>query len=737
MSRRLALICLFLTSAALAGSDQDAWKNLEQVATQRHGIPGRNAARFLLDNHPARDNGLDSRILDETLEYALKARDEFPWTRRLSNQKFHNDVLPYASLDETREPWRKKFYEICKPFVADCKTATEAACAVNQNVFNAVNVHYNTDRSKTNQSPAEAIAEGRATCTGLSILLVDACRSVGIPARIAGVANWNGKEGNHTWVEVWDDGWHFLGADEPDRRGVDHAWFVRDAMKAIPGDPKYAIWATSFEKSPTHFPMVWNIDDRTVPGVDVTERYLTPFKGTNGGALRFVRLWTKEGGDRVCAVISILNENGRRLRKIATRAGTSDLNDMPSFTIVPETQRRLIVEYDGQARSTIVSATDDNVQTLELYWDTLTPLSDADSLYAPLSKANAEAIVTQTESDRAEAITNSRKNELDAHVIEAAHNKLRLLEKTFGDAPADGRSLWISLHGGGGAPESVNDQQWQNQITLYEPAEGIYIAPRAPTDTWNLWHQEHIDPLLDRLIETYVAARNVNPDKVYLLGYSAGGDGVYQLAPRMADRFAAASMMAGHPNEAKPLGLRNLPFAIFAGADDDAYNRNTVAANWGKLLDDLRANDPDGYPHRTTIYPGLGHWMNGKDKEAIPWMAAQSRHPWPDRVVWYQDDVTHNRFYWLKLRKKDVKQGQTIIADVKGQTITIQSSDVNALTLRLRDTLVDLDLPIKVVVNDVTVFEGRVSRTRAVIEQTLRERNDAPAAATAELPIDW
>ena len=47
----------------------------------------------------------------------------------------------------------------------------------------------------------------------------------------------------------------------------------------------------------------------------------------------------------------------------------------------------------------------------------------------------------------------------------------------------------------------------------------------------------------------------VDPNKVYLMGYSAGGDGVYQLAPRMADRFAAAAMMAGHPNETSPLGL--------------------------------------------------------------------------------------------------------------------------------------------------------------------------------------
>ncbi|WP_423839239.1 hypothetical protein [Undibacterium luofuense] len=43
-----------------------------------------------------------------------------------------------------------------------------------------------------------------------------------------------------------------------------------------------------------------------------------------------------------------------------------------------------------------------------------------------------------------------------------------------------------------------------------------------------------------RLIDDFVAVRGVHPAKVYLLGYSAGGDGVWQLAPRMPDRFAAS-----------------------------------------------------------------------------------------------------------------------------------------------------------------------------------------------------
>ena len=113
---------------------------------------------------------------------------------------------------------------------------------------------------------------------------------------------------------------------------------------------------------------------------------------------------------------------------------------------------------------------------------------------------------------------------------------------TFGDAPFGERSLWISMHGGGGAPSEVNTSQWENQKKLYTLEEGVYLVPRAPTDTWNLWHQSHIDPMFEQLIENMIVFEGVDPNRVYITGYSAGGDGVYQLAPRMADRLAAAGM---------------------------------------------------------------------------------------------------------------------------------------------------------------------------------------------------
>jgi hypothetical protein len=50
-------------------------------------------------------------------------------------------------------------------------------------------------------------------------------------------------------------------------------------------------------------------------------------------------------------------------------------------------------------------------------------------------------------------------------------------------------------------------------------------------------------------------------------------------------------MMAGHPNETSPIGLRNIGFTLHMGALDSAYNRNKIAAQWAVLLDSLQKAD--------------------------------------------------------------------------------------------------------------------------------------------------
>jgi len=350
-----------------------------------------------------------------------------------------------------------------------------------------------------------------------------------------------------------------------------------------------------------------------------------------------------------------------------------------------------------------------------------------------LSKLEAAQVTNEVVTAHNDRILVERKLEMSSKVVKLNDLEMPFWFKTFGAAPANGRSLYISLHGGGGAPAAVNDQQWENQKRLYAPKEGVYLVPRAPTNSWNLWHQAHIDRFFTRLIENFVVFENVNPNRVYVLGYSAGGDGVYQLGPRMADTWAAASMMAGHPNDARPDSLLNTPFSIQVGALDSAYRRNEVAVKWGKQLDDLQKASPTGYKHFAKLREGKGHWMEREDAMAIPWMAKYTRDPFPRRVVWLQDAETHERFYWLAVRGESIKGRSRIVANINDQTVTIESSTVPEVVILLNDNMLDLDSDVTIVFGETTLYQGRIVRNRTVIERTLNERGDPTGIFCAEI----
>lgn len=358
----------------------------------------------------------------------------------------------------------------------------------------------------------------------------------------------------------------------------------------------------------------------------------------------------------------------------------------------------------------------------------------------PLDREQAEAARDLLSKHRLARISKSRRDEMKSKVLSHGDQEMPFFFKRFGKRPQEGWSLYISMHGGGGTAPQVNDRQWENQKRLYQLKEGIYVAPRAPTNTWNLWHQAHIDPLFDRLIENMVAIEGVDRNRVYLLGYSAGGDGVYQLAPRMSDRFAAAAMMAGHPNETSPIGLRNLPFALQVGGRDSGFNRNKVAAKWKDSLAELRQEDPNGYQHFVKIYPDKGHWMDLEDAVAIEWMSKHKRNPTPSRIVWKQDDVTHNRLYWLAVDDEHKKPRSEIVAAVEGQLIQVDSKDVAQVTVYLDDRLIDLDKPVRIESSGKLLYEGNPKRTIATLSQTIHERNDPdlsfPAKVTVTLQTD-
>ena len=258
-----------------------------------------------------------------------------PGPKNIPEDIFLNDVLPYASVRVKRDNWRRRLHDLCLPLVKDSETSAEAAQIINQKLFRQLKVKYSLKRRAPDQGPFETMDTGVATCTGLSILLVDACRSVGIPARVAGTPLWMNNSGNHTWVEIWDGDWHFTGAAEADPKGLDRGWFIHNASQAVKEDREHAIYASSFKKTGLSFPLNWASSIHYVNAVNVTERYAAKTKQPATATMRLnIQVFDRPVGERVVAKVTAVDAGNPAAQFTGNSKNPSaDLNDHLFFNV--------------------------------------------------------------------------------------------------------------------------------------------------------------------------------------------------------------------------------------------------------------------------------------------------------------------------------------------------------------------------------------------------------------------
>ena len=216
-----------------------------------------------------------------------------------------------------------------------------------------------------------------------------------------------------------------------------------------------------------------------------------------------------------------------------------------------------------------------------------------------------------------------RKKEYDSKEIPCQNGKsLKFKEKKYGKQPPEGYTMFICLHGGGGCSKSVNDDQWDQQPTFFERGfrDGcVAVSPRGISDTWNCHFVDESFPALARLVENYIIFGGVNPNRIYLIGFSAGGDGVYALSERLPFLFAACSPQAGHPNDIGCENLSNLPMYLAVGENDSAYKRNTVAVEYYNRIIALNSTKCGNFKAHCEVVKGSGHcfWCAQKPREGF------------------------------------------------------------------------------------------------------------------------
>ncbi len=745
--------------------------------------PQRAAMKFLLENAPDSDlQTLSAAFLRAQVQLAFEARAKSPWKSRLTEELFLNDVLPYASLSERRDNVRGQLRQLSLPLIQGIKTPGEAALTLNRKIFDIVKVKYSTERARPDQSPLESMASGKASCSGLSILLVDACRAVGIPSRVAGTPMWANGRGNHTWVEVWDGEWKFLGAAEGD--DLNKGWFAGDASKANTGKIENAIFVSSWRKTGVSFPLVWDSANQSVGAQIVTTRYAPTLQlvADDGAKTRLLVSILNADGKRVEVPVVALDEKGAKLGEGTTRGETADTNDFLSFNAA---HNSVVTLQIGGARLQ-VRVGGDAEQKVELR---ARPVPVAPALppripvplphyvtpvgkpLAPAMQAKVEAaarryfsgavvngpvdIESQKTLDQAllqnepavravvwqafkASTQDALKKDFDANVARNGEHVAPFAIRTVGEKPKNGWGLVIAMHGGGGTAKEVNDSQWEGMKTHYRDHPELggykYMSLRAPNDSWNGFYDDYVYPLIENLIRAQTTFGEVDANRVYITGYSHGGYGAFAIGPKMPDRFAFihSSAAAATDGESSSKTLRNTPFTVMVGEFDTAYDRLARNQRFDAGIKALRGERTDIFPVRVDEMKGFQHG-NLPDRDELVEMLPATRNPVPRELTWEQTDSVVRDFFWL--HSDAPAKNREIDATIKDNVLTVTTTgEVKTASALLDARLVDFSKPVSLSVN------GKQSKLTVkpsfnTLCETMARRGDPELAFSARVVI--
>jgi predicted peptidase len=175
------------------------------------------------------------------------------------------------------------------------------------------------------------------------------------------------------------------------------------------------------------------------------------------------------------------------------------------------------------------------------------------------------------------------------------------------------------FNGGNAVPaRALTDEQAQAKFPCF------VLAPQCSRpNTWaSLGEQpSEIIRLTLSAIDSLKREFSIDSRRVYLVGVSMGGHGVWDVVTRFPRSFAAAVPICAAGEPAKAARIASLPVWCFHGAAD-----TTVSVEYArKMIVALRG--AGGHP-KYTEYPGVGHdsYRNAfKEPELLPWIFAQKR----------------------------------------------------------------------------------------------------------------
>ena len=495
--------------------------------------------------------------------------------------------------------------------------------------------------------------------------------------------------------------------------------------------------------------MVWSPEKR-VFAENVTSRYIPRSKDAKPKSTVsiMIRCWNRDKSERlVCDVEIRVSGSEEALFTGKSKAGTADMNDMLTFELKPQSAFTMIASHADVAKPLSLEFTtkDEPKRIFNLKIPTPSdkptsaqvkhspPRTRKTNLKVHRSKPAAQNHDSLSDADRksltaiadevffdevaANEILQSnpaaarqlawerylqstlgrkRKSDFEQNQVTFQKHLSPYTIKTVGKRPENGWPLFIAMHGGGGAPQKLNDSQWKHMQIYYKDQPQVtgykYLSLRAPNNTWNGFYDDYVYPMIENLIQQFVVFGDVDPNKVFAMGYSHGGYGAFAIGPKIPYRFAAVHSSAAAPTggQTSAKTLRNLRFTFMVGEKDTAYGRRERCEKFAKQIDEL------GYSNVEFMYEkGFGHG-GLPDRDMISQMYDHVRNPIPSHVTWEMTDSVVDRFYWLSVDAP--AKGSLIDAKLDGNQIKIETENCDSFSVLLDRRLIeDPTKPIKIV----------------------------------------
>ena len=478
--------------------------------------------------------------------------------------------------------------------------------------------------------------------------------------------------------------------------------------------------------------MVWSPEKR-VFAENVTTRYIPAESKPKQNIVNvMVRVWNSGKTAREIVRVEVMDSKANTVKFSGLSKGrTADMNDMLTFELEPDSTYTLSVKSEDENRSVLQklqtgsesnqlveiqlgldqkSAAQDDASNQDELENSLGPAerssltSSADEFF--FQPVSADKILRENPAAArqlawqrflASPMALKRKSDFGKNQVTFEKHLSPYTVKAVGKRPENGWPLFIAMHGGGGAPQQVNDSQWKHMQIYYKDQAQVtgykYLALRAPNNTWNGFYADYVYPLIENLIRQCIAFGDVDPNKVFIMGYSHGGYGAFAIGPKIPYRFAAVHASAAAPTDGQTSAktLRNTRFTFMVGEKDSAYGRRERCEKFAKQIQEL------DYPHVEFMYKeGFGHG-GLPDRDMIGQMYDHVRNPVPRHLTWEMTDSVVDRFCWLAVANP--LRGQLIDAEINRNRITVKTENCNSFSIFLDQRLIeDPDKPIEIVI---------------------------------------